>query len=126
MIPWLLPAAMLLRRRLRDPCRRTSADASVAAMVEGGWWTAARLASAGLRESPLCTCGKAVGTLWHRLGECEVTKEEREGRKGCPGWLLRKGRVSVWDPLFSRGVPALPRVPPPPAPQQSSTYACGR
>ncbi len=114
MIPWLLPATMLLRRRLKDPGRRTAADASVAALVEGGWWPAARLATAGLRESPLCACGKAVGTLWHRLGECELTREEREGNRGCPGWLLRKGRVSVWDPLFSRGVPALPRIPPPP------------
>ncbi len=113
-IPWLLPATMLLRRRLRDVGKRTSADASVAALVEGGWWTAARLAAAGLRDSPVCAaCGKAIGTVWHRLGECEATKEEREGKGGCPEWLLKKGRASVWDPLFARGVPALPKVPPP-------------
>ncbi len=112
-IPWLLPATMLLRRRLRDVGRMTSADASVAAMVEGGWWTAARLAAAGLRDSPVCAaCGKAVGTLWHRLGDCDATREDREGKGGCPAWLLKKGRASVWDPLFARGVPALPKVPP--------------
>ncbi len=36
-IPWLLPATMLLRRRLRNSGNCTAADASVAAMVEGGW-----------------------------------------------------------------------------------------
>ncbi len=114
LIPWLLPATMLLRRRLREVGRRTAADGSVAALVEGGWWTAARLATAGLRESPVCAaCGKAIGTVWHRLGECEATKEDREGKGGCPSWLLRKGKASVWDPLFARGVPALPKVPPP-------------
>ncbi len=35
-VPWLLPATMLLRRRLRNSGSRTAADASVAAMVEGG------------------------------------------------------------------------------------------
>jgi hypothetical protein len=115
-IPWLLPAAMLLRRRLGDPGKRTAADASAAALVEGGWWTAARLASAGLRDTAVCAaCGKAVGTVWHRLGECEATREEREGRGGCPAWLLRKGKTALWDPLFARGVPALPKVPPPAA-----------
>ncbi len=114
-VPWLLPAAMLLRRRLRDAGKRTSADASAAALVEGGWWTAARLAAAGLRDSAVCAaCGKAIGTVWHRLGECEATREEREGRGGCPAWLLRKGKAAVWDPLFARGGPALPKVPPRP------------
>ncbi len=114
-VPWLLPATMLLRRRLRSLGNSTAADASLAAMVEGGWWTAARLAASGMRQSPVCAaCGKAIGTLWHRLGECETTKDEREGKGGCPAWLLKKGKASVWDPLFARGVPALPKVPPPP------------
>ncbi len=114
-IPWLLPARLLLRRRLRDGSRCTTADSSVAALVEGGWWTAARLAASGLRDSPLCTaCGKEIGTVWHRLGGCEVARVEREGKGGCPAWLLKKGKASVWDPLFARGVPALPKVPPPP------------
>ncbi len=115
LIPWLLPATMLLRRRLGNTGNRTAADASVAAMVEGGWWTAARLAAAGLRRSAICAaCGRAIGTLWHRLGECPATEAEREGKGGCPAWLLKKGRTSVWDPLFARGLPALPKVPPPP------------
>ncbi len=114
LIPWLLPATLMLRRRLGNVGKRTAADASVAAMVEGGWWTASRLAMSGLRDSPICAaCGKAIGTLWHRLGECEATKDEREGKGGCPAWLLKKGKASVWDPLFARGVPALPKVPPP-------------
>ncbi len=115
MIPWLLPAVMTLKGRLRDKARRTAADGSAAALVEGGWWTAARLAAAGLRSTAICAaCKEAIGTLWHRLGECSATKDEREGGKGCPQWLLRKGRVGLWDPLFSRGVPALPKVPAPP------------
>ncbi len=115
MIPWLLPAALTLKGRLRDKTRRTAADGSAAALIEGGWWTAARLAAAGLRSTSKCSaCKAAVGTLWHRLGDCSATKDEREGGKGCPQWLLRKGRAGLWDPLFSRGVPALPRVPAPP------------
>ncbi len=113
-VPWLLPATMLLRRRLRNAGVRTAADASVAALVEGGWWTPARRAAAGLGSSICASCGRAVGTLWHRLGDCSTTKQEREGAGGCPGWLLKKARASVWDPLFARGVPALPNVPPPP------------
>ncbi len=115
LIPWLLPATMALKGRLRDKNRRTAADSSAAAMVEGGWWTAARLAAAGLRTDATCgACGKGVGTYWHRMGECVATVGEREGGGGCPKWLLRKGRAMVWDPLFSRGVPALPKVPGPP------------
>ncbi len=115
MVPWILPAAMVLRGRLRDRTRRTAADGSAASMVEGGWWTAARLAAVGRRPTAICAaCKKAVGTLWHRLGECGASEAEREGKGGCPRWLLRKGRASVWDPLFSRGVPALPKIPAPP------------
>ncbi len=115
LIPWLLPATMVLKRRLGDLRRRTAADCSAAAMVEGGWWTAARLKASGMRAEATCAaCKSAVGTYWHRMGDCSATKEEREAKGGCPRWLLRKGRASVWDPLFSRGVPALPKVPPPP------------
>ncbi len=111
-IPWLLPAAMVLKRRLGDPARCTAADSSAAAMVEGGWWTASRLLAEGLTASATCAaCMEAVGTYWHRMGECSTTKEVREGKGGCPQWLRRKGRASLWDPLFTRGVPALPRVP---------------
>ncbi len=125
LVPWLLPATMVLKRRLKDRSRRTAADGSAAAMVEGGWWTAARLASAGLRDSAKCTaCGKAAGTYWHKMGECESTKEEREGRNGCPRWLHKKGRSMLWDPLFSRGVPALPRVPAPPPEKVVRTRLC--
>ncbi len=115
LIPWLLPAVMTLRGRLRDRSRCTAADHSAAAMVEGAWWTASKLAAAGLRARATCAaCKKGVGTYWHRMGECESTKCHREEKGGCPQWLLRKGRAMVWDPLFSRGVPALPKIPAPP------------
>ncbi len=75
----------------------------------------ARLAAHSMRANAICrACGAAIGTLWHRMGECPATQEEREGRSGCPRWLLRKGKLAIWDPLFSRGVPALPKVPAPP------------
>ncbi len=68
-----------------------------------------------MREEPGCAaCATAPGTLFHRLGECSASRSEREGTRGCPPWLLRKAKVQLWDPLFTRGVPALPRVPPPP------------
>ncbi len=123
LLPWILPATLVLKGRLKSSNRCTAADSSAAAMVEGGWWTAARLAAAGLRARATCTaCGKGVGTYWHRLGECEATAEERQGKGGCPDWLLRKGRAMVWDPLFSRGVPALPKVPNPPPERVIRTF----
>ncbi len=115
LIPWLTPACMVLKRRLNDARRCTAADRSVAALVEGGWFTPVRLHAMGLRLHATCrACMRAAGTLWHRLGGCEVTAEPRQADGGCPRWLWKKGSVSVWDPLFSRGVPALPKIPPPP------------
>ncbi len=106
---------MVLKGRLRDRGRCTAADYSAAGMVEGAWWTSARLHAAGLKATAVCAaCKKAVGTYWHRMGECEATRAHREGDGGCPAWLLRKGKAHVWDPLFSRGIPALPRIPRPP------------
>ncbi len=123
-IPWLLPGQMVLRRRLRDHRHCTAADRSTAALIEGGWWTPSRLAAAGLREHPECAaCAAAPGTLFHRLGECPASQEERESARGCPPWLLRKARAHLWDPLFARGVPALPRVPPPPPDQVQYVFA---
>ncbi len=122
-IPWLLPAQMVLKRRLRDHRLCTAADRSTAALLEGGWWTPSRLAAAGLREEPGCAaCAMAPGTLFHRLGECSSSRQEREGARGCPPWLLRKARAQLWDPLFARGVPALPRVPPSPPDQVQYVY----
>ncbi len=87
----------------------------MASLVEGGWWTPARLQAVGLRASAICkACGEKVGTLYHRLGDSAATREEREGDRGCPRWLLRRAKAHVWDPLFARGIPALPKVPPPP------------
>ncbi len=115
MIPWFLPASMVLKKRLADPRRCTAADLSAAALVEGGWFTPSRLHSLGLRPHAACRlCNAAAGTTWHRTGACSHTADTRSADGGCPPWLLRKGARSLWDPLFSRGVPALPKVPPPP------------
>ncbi len=126
LVPWFMPSCMVLKARLRDGRRCTAADLSAAALVEGGWFTPARLHAIGLRPDPICRlCGRKVGTLWHRMGACESTAVPRAAVGGCPSWLIKKGIASLWDPLFSRGVPALPKIPPPP-PEVSRWGLSGR
>ncbi len=72
----------------------------------GGGGTEALGDLCSLRESGGDAVAQIGGVRGHGGGK------RREGR--CPKWLLRKGRASVWDPLFSRGVPALPKTPGPP------------
>ncbi len=109
-IPWLWPVA----RAIKAARRRGSnaAAASLRALAEGGWWTQSRLRAQRLAASALCRCGRAVGTLWHRLGQCDLAAAERT--RLCPPELLRSGAALVWDPLYSRGVAARPKHPPPP------------
>ncbi len=116
MVPWLMPSSLVLKKRLADPRKCSAADLSAAALIEGGWFTPSRLHALGLRADATCRlCGAAAGTTWHRTGACACTGDTRSSAGGgCPPWLLRKGVVSIWDPLFSRGVPALPKIPPPP------------
>ncbi len=111
MVPWLWPMARVARAARRRG--RHAAAASLRACVEGGWWTQARLASVGAVDNPICACGERVGTLWHRLGRCKLTGELRTEK--CPSQVLRTGSAHVWDPLYSRAVPARPKIPPPPA-----------
>ncbi len=113
MVPWLWPIARVVRAAQRRG--RHAAAASLRSCVEGGWWTQARLAAAGVADDPRCRCGDRIGTLWHRLGRCRLTEDLR--RERCPAHVLKAGTIHVWDPLFSRGVPARPVVPPPPAPR---------
>ncbi len=114
-VPWFAPSAMVLKARLSHRRECTAADRSAAALVEGGWFPPARLHALGLRAHSTCRrCGKAAGTLWHRMGTCGATESTRCSAGGCPPWLLRKGSISLWDPLFTRGVPALPKIPAPP------------
>ncbi len=112
-VPWFDPAALIMGglRRLRKTL--TSAHRSVASLVEGGWWPQARLFTAGVVDTPICrACKKQVGTTWHRLAECDTTDEHR--KEHFPKWLKKKAEVVAWDPLFVRGVPALPILPSPP------------
>ncbi len=110
-IPWIWPLARVARSAKR--MGRIAAAASLRACVEGGWWTQARLHEAGAASSPICKCGKQIGTLWHRLARCPLTEQVRSEK--CDGGLLRSAKAQLWDPLFSRGVPARPKVPPPPS-----------
>ncbi len=77
--------------------------------VEGGWWPQARRHAAGLASTPVCKCGEQLGTLCHKLGRCKLSEQSRTN--GCNGSLLRTARAQLWDPLFSRSVPARPKVP---------------
>ena len=66
-----------------------------------------RLFAEGKACHDRCACGKAVGDVWHKLGACELTEDHR--KLHCPDWLIKAGKISTWDPLFSRGVPARPK-----------------
>ncbi len=106
-VPWIWPvarAAVAARRH-----GRRQGAASLRACVEGGWWTQSRLHAGGVAPTAFCKCGDAVGTLWHKLGACRFTEQAR--LQAVPAAILRLGRKAVWDPLFSRGVPARPKVP---------------
>ncbi len=108
--PWIWPMHIVAKAARRRG--RRSAAASLRSCVEGGWWTQRRLFNEGVVAHDRCRCGKAAGTLWHRLGGCELSEEVRS--RLCPAPILKNGQSSVWDPLYSRGVPCRPKVPPPP------------
>ncbi len=106
-VPWIWPMARAALAAKRHGKRQGAA--SLRACVEGGWWTQSRLHANNIADAAFCRCGEAVGTLWHKLGVCALSQAARTG--SVPLALLRLGRGSVWDPLFSRGVPARPKVP---------------
>jgi hypothetical protein len=76
---------------------------------EGGWWVQRRLYAIGRASSDECRCAKAAGTVWHKLGRCELAEQTR-AEFNQPA-LFKYGGVAVWDPLYSRGVPARPKIP---------------
>ena len=104
-VPWFEPMARAMRAARRRGQR--AAASALRACVEGGWWTQSRRFTAGEAESEKCACGAAAGTLWHKLGECEKGEEWRKAH--CRAEVLRQGKIGVWDPLYSRGVPARPK-----------------
>ncbi len=109
-VPWIWPMARVAASARRKGSH--SAAASLRACVEGGWWPQARRHAVGMAASPRCKCGEQIGTLWHKLGRCRLSEDGRT--EGCNSSLLKSARAQVWDPLFSRSLPARPRVPPPP------------
>ena len=91
-IPWLEPAAAVLGSKWAQT-QPLAAVASVAALVEGGWWPQERLYRKKLSAESICRArGAAVATLLHRSVHCSARKEQREEQ--CPKWLLIK-RTSI-------------------------------
>ncbi len=111
LIPWF---DMVWRCVGRKATRGSSPAArSVAAMVEGGWFTQYKLWTINLVNDISCkACNKKPGTLLHKVGECKVTDDLRA--QFLPEWMRKKIAVELWDPLHTRGVPALPTYPSPP------------
>ncbi len=103
-IPWLWPVKRVIRAAKK--AGKHVAARSLRALAEGGWRTQRRLWAEGRAAHDKCSCGK-TGSLWHKVAECSITQQRRE--EYCPTWLLRSGKASPWDPLFSRGVPARPK-----------------
>ena len=113
-IPWLLPARQFLRQARRRGVGQNTL-ASFRAMTEGGWFTQSRLASMGIVEEPTCACGHAIGTLYHKVFKCQFMEDTKD--MYCDKALLKRAATRIWDPLYSRGVPGLPRIPLPPEPE---------
>ena len=112
LIPWLKPALDAMKALARSSVSE-SCTASFASLIEGGWWPQARLCHAGLAEDPLCRiCGAEPGTIWHRV-RCRLRRKEGEKDEK----IQEIGMQRWWDPLFSRGIPALPLLPPLPLDQ---------
>ena len=112
LVPWLKPAL----DELKGARRRGVSEAvstSFASLIEGGWWPQARLYFSKLAEDPLCqACGAEHGTLWHRFLCSHKRREVSSERK-----IFQLGAARWWDPLFNRGVPALPLSTPQPQAQ---------
>ena len=72
---------------------REGAVAAVRACVEGGWWVPARRHTIEAVAHDKCRCGKAAGTLWHRVGKCGRT--EQDSVRTCPEAVLRAGQARV-------------------------------
>ena len=119
-LPWIWPMRRAFKAGMRKG--RVAAAACLRACVEGGWWGSAKLHLAKAVARDTCRCGKAADTMWHRVGRRERTEEKGEG--GCPREVLQAGRARVWDLVFSRGVPARPKVPPQPKPRQWVERLC--
>ena len=84
----------LLRLLARTSDGWTSAEhAQLRSAICGGQWPQARLCAAGLAESCLCPlCGRAPGTLAHRLWWCTHPELVAARAKHIPPWLLATAR----------------------------------
>ena len=109
-VPWFWPLRRVFKTAMKKG--QQAAAGTLRALAEGGWWTPTRLKTVGVVAHDKCRCGKAAGTLWHKMGKCGRTAVEREIH--CPRALLNAGDRNVWDPMYSRGVPAWPKTPKPP------------
>ncbi len=112
LVPWFTPAAAVVNAKGKAALSDAAAG-SVAALVDGGWWTQERLFAAGEAASPHCAaCNQGIGTLWHRVGTCSCSKALRDSA-ACTS-MLKYGATHLSDPLFLQGVPAKPHPPDPP------------
>ena len=102
-VPWYWPAATVIKSLKKKGL--VKAAAAMRACMEGGWITQRKLSADGRAENDRCRCGKAAGTLWHKLAMCELSHDKREEAAAPKGLkdLMAQGRALVWDPLFSRG-----------------------
>ena len=69
-----------------------------------------RKRACGIAKEDRCECGKEAGTLYHCLATCALTEERRIDK--CQPGVIKQAKAFVWDPLYSRGAPAKPKLPP--------------
>ena len=103
---WVIePLRKLLRKQDAGKNWGAQEQGQLRSAMCSGQWTQSRLHKAGLAESPLCSlCGKANGTLAHRLLWCIHPALQDQRDKHVPHALSEKaraectsGKVSKWD-----------------------------
>ncbi len=107
--PWIAPLATIASSA---HAKRSSAVRSTVAMAEGGWWTQWRKYVQGVRDNPRCECGAAVDCLSHRMISCPLARGVR--KEFTDQDILKQAAAQDWNPLFHRGVPYRPTMPPDP------------
>ena len=107
-VPWIWPVRRAINAARR--AGRFKAAMALRACVEGAWIQPRKVWARGGLASDRCECGKEAGTLFHTVATCEVSEDLRLAK--CKPAIMREAVAQVWDPLYSRGVPAKPKDPP--------------
>ncbi len=105
-VPWVDPAAAVIAAT-RSASVGPKAQAQIASLVDGGWWSPAAKREAGWGNDGSCAaCGEARCDHRHYTLECAALNQMKEDFGDVS--LFDHARQHPEDPLYVRGVPAQP------------------